>query len=186
MTRPRWSLPVVGVLLALPGCTPPPGSSTAAPAASPTQDRTEAEDVRIDLGPAGMAATIVAPRDAHAHATPDGVELRGGDGFHLLVERGPLDPLVEKARIVREYQDGFRRFVADRGREVVYEVSSAGEIQFHFFLTHNDAPIAYHCRTPDRGVPSLDLIERMIGACRQVRHRAEIEPTSSEHSPMTD
>jgi hypothetical protein len=126
-----------------------------------------------------MAASIVAPHDAKAHVTSNGVELEGGDGFHLIVRRGSLDPLAEKARIVHRYGAGFRRFVRDKGTEVVYETSFAGENRFHFFLTTKaEAPIGYHCRTPDDGIASFDAIETMVEACRNVRFRADIEPES--------
>jgi hypothetical protein len=177
----RWLLGPVG--LASAGCTHAAGSQAATPtqAASPGAgpEKIDAEDIRIDLAPHGMAASIVAPHDAGVHVTSNGVELQGGDGFHLIVRRGSLDPLAEKASIVHEYGVGFRRFVRDDGTEVVYETSFAGENRFHFFLTSDaDAPIAYHCRTPDDGIASFDAIETMIAACREVRFRADIETES--------
>jgi hypothetical protein len=127
-----------------------------------------------------MAASIAAPHDAQARVTTDGVELQGGEGFHLIMRRGSLDPLAEKASIVQRYGVGFRRFVRDRGTEVVYETSFAGNERFHFFLTsESEAPIGYHCRTPDDGIDSLAAIETMVEACRDVRFRADIEPEAS-------
>lgn len=158
------------------GPAAPPTQATAPPAPAET---IEAEDIRVDLSPHGMAASISAPHDARAHVTNDGVELEGGEGFHLLVRRGSLDPLAEKADIVKRYGVGFRRFVRDQGTEVVYETSFAGEHRFHFFLTTDaEAPIAYHCRTPDDGIVSFDAIETMVEACHDVRFRADIEPAS--------
>lgn len=111
------------------------------------------------------------------------MELQGGDGFHLVVGRGSLDPLAQKEWIVREYGDGFRRFVRDEGTEVVYEVATIKDPVFHFFLSNDDAPIPYHCRTAKEGVATLDLVERMIEACRKVRHRSDIEPGLAADSP---
>jgi len=190
MSLRPWLLALVGSLAAA-ACTqhaaegqaaaPPP--SPVAPADMPPDtppDTIEAEDIRIDLAPHGMAASIAAPDGAQVHATNDGVELKGGDDFDLLVSRGSLDPLAEKARIVHKYGVGFRRFIRDRGTEVVYETSFAGENRFHFFLTSDvDAPIAHHCRTPEAGVASFEAIETMIEACRDVRFRADIDPESS-------
>lgn len=181
-----WLLGLVGSLAsaactqhAAEGQAAAPGPSTQAPAAAPA-DTIEAEDISIDLAPHGMAASITAPHDATARATNDGVELEGGGDFHLIVRRGALDPLKEKADIVHQYGVGFRRFISDRGTEVVYETSFAGENRFHFFLTSGvDAPIDYHCRTPRDGVAAYEAIETMIEACRDVRFRADIDPENS-------
>ena len=177
-----WLLGLVGSLAtaactqhAAEGQVAAPGPAAAAPA-----DTIEAEDIHIDLAPHGMAASIAAPDGAQARATENGVELEGGNDFHLIVRRGSLDPLAEKADIVHRYGVGFRRFVRDRGTEVVYETSFAGENRFHFFLTSGvDAPIDYHCRTPDDGVASIDAIETMIEACKEVRFREDIDPEQS-------
>lgn len=175
--RPRL-LALVGSL-ALAACTHAGEGQAAAPSPAAAPDPIEADDIRIDLAPHGMAASIVAPHDARARAANDGVELEGGEGFHMIVRRGSLDPLAEKADIVHRYGVGFRRFVSDTGNEVVYETSFAGENRFHFFLTSEaDAPIPHHCRTPDDGIPSFDAIAVMIEACREIRFRAEIEPQS--------
>lgn len=178
LARP-WLLAVVGSL-ALAGCSHAAEGQAAAskPAPTPTAppDPIEADDISIDLSPHGMAASITAPHDAKARAADDGVELQGGEGFHLIVHRGALDPLEEKAEIVKRYGVGFRRFISDRGNEVVYETSFAGENRFHFFLTSKaDAPIAYHCRTPSDGIAVFEEIETMITACRDIRFRAEID-----------
>ena len=177
-----WLLALVGSL-ALAGCTHAAEGQAATPGPEPTAtpaDAIEAEDISIDLAPQGMAASIVAPHDAKARASNDGVELEGGGGFHLIVQRGPLDPLKEKADIVHRYGVGFRRFISDRGNEVVYETSFAGENRFHFFLTSKaDAPIAYHCRTPNDGIESFEAIETMLEACRDIRFRSEIDPEES-------
>jgi hypothetical protein len=181
-----WLLGLAGSLAAV-ACTQhaaegqaaAPGPSSATPADTPP-DEIEAEDIRIDLAPHGMAASIAAPHGAQARATNDGVELKGDDDFHLIVRRGSLDPLAEKASIVHAYGVGFRRFIRDRGTEVVYETSFAGENRFHFFLTSDvDAPIDYHCRTPQDGVASHYAIETMIAACREVRFLADIDPERS-------
>lgn len=174
-----WLLGLVGGL-ATAGCSHAAGSpaSTPTPEAPPAPAETiEAEDISLDLSPHGMAASISAPDNAKAHVTTDGVELEGGDDFHLIVGRGPLDPLVEKADVVKRYGVGFRRFVRDSGKEVVYETSVAGENRFHFFLTSDEkAPIPYHCRTPKDGNASMHAIETMVEACRDIRFREDIEP----------
>ena len=195
MRNRPWLLGLVGIGgLASAGCSHAAEGQAASPteAAPPAPARAiEAEDIQVDLGPHGMAGSISAPHDARAHVTNDGVELEGGDGFHLIVRRGSLDPLAEKADIVKRYGVGFRRFVRDLGTEVVYETSFAGGNRFHFFLTTEaEAPIAYHCRTPDDGIASIDAIETMVEACRDVRFRADIEPASPvaarEGSPSPD
>ncbi len=188
-----WLLGLVGCLASA-GCshtaegqaaTPTaaaPAAAGAPPGAAPEKpDTIEPEDIRVDLSPHGMAASISAPHDAKAHVTNDGVELEGGEGFHLIVRRGALDPLAEKKDIVQRFGVGFRRFVRDEGTEVVYETSFAGENRFHFFLTTEaSAPIAYHCRTPDDGIASIDAIETMVAACRDVQFREDIEPADIE------
>jgi hypothetical protein len=177
LVRP-WLLALVGSL-ALAGCTHAAEGQAATasePVATTPPNLIEASDISIDLSPHGMAASITAPNDAKARATDDGVELQGGEGFHLIVHRGALDPLKEKADIVKRFGVGFRRFVSDRGNEVVYETSFAGENRFHFFLTSKaDVPIAYHCRTPNDGIAVFDEIETMIAACRDIQFRAEID-----------
>jgi hypothetical protein len=176
LARP-WLLALVGSL-ALAGCTHAAEGQAAAskPPPTPPPNPIEADDISIDLSPLGMAASITAPRDAKARASDDGVELQGGDGFHLIVHRGALDPLEEKADIVKRFGVSFRRFVSDRGNEVIYETSFAGENRFHFFFTSKaDAPIAYHCRTPNDGIAVFDEVETMIEACRDINFRAEID-----------
>jgi hypothetical protein len=177
LVRP-WLLVLVGSR-ALAGCTHA-AEGQAATASKPTPttppNPIEADDITIDLSPHGMAASITAPHDAKVSAADDGVVLEGGEGFHLIVHRGALDPLEEKADIVKRYGVGFRRFISDRGDEVVYETSFAGENRFHFFLTSKpDVPIAYHCRTPNDGIAVFDEIETMIAACRDIQFRAEID-----------
>jgi hypothetical protein len=177
LARP-WLLALVGSL-ALAGCThAAEGQAATAPTPTPTTppNTIEANDITIDLSPHGMAASITAPHDAKVSAADDGVVLEGGDGFHLIVHRGALDPLEEKADIVKRYGVGFRRFVSDRGNEVIYETSFAGENRFHFFFTSKaDVPIAYHCRTPNDGIPVFEEVETMIKACRDITFRAEID-----------
>src|SRR5262245_36910652 len=136
LVRP-WLLALMGSL-ALAGCTHAGEGQAvrAGPNPAPPPDPIEADDIRIDLAPHGIAASSEAPDDAKVHAADQGVALEGGDGsFHLIVSRGSLDPLEEKASIVHRYGVGFRRFISDRGNEVVYETSFAGENRFHFFLT---------------------------------------------------
>lgn len=181
--RPRGWLLGAALLPTAVGCAAPraPEASVA-----PASARTDADDVRIDLGPGGMAATIAAPREAEAHATPDGVELRGGPHFHLFVRRGSIDPLEEKAEIVREHDDEFRRFLRDHGHEVVYETSTLQGARFHFFFGSTRAEIPYHCRTPDEGVSSLLAVEQMLEACRHVHFRREIDPSAPATTPPED
>lgn len=131
-------------------------------------------DVEIDLAPSGMAAWIRAPSTAKVRATASEVEIVGGPSFHLLVGRGAIDPLGEKARIVRAFGDEFRRYLVDEGDLLVYETGTDQEQRWHFFMTARVRDIGYHCRTPADGLPTRAAIDDVIAACRSVRFADEV------------
>jgi hypothetical protein len=128
--------------------------------------RRQARDVDVDLTPQGMAARIRAPEHAEAKASPEGVELRSGDDYHLIVGRGVLDVLGEKGEIVKAYGPGFVQFLEDDGKTIVFE--TRGE-RFHFFASYERKGAGYHCRTGPDGAPTLELVRAMIDACREVK-----------------
>lgn len=157
--------------------------ASAAPQASASEasaseaPASEAPQVEVDLAPTGLAATISAPEQASVQVHERHLEISDGAGYRLLVGLGAVDPLEEKARIVRDYGVSFKQFVADEGDTVIYETALAGENRFHFFATHRAKEVAWHCRTPEDGIASVHDVRAMIEVCGDVRLREDIDPT---------
>lgn len=150
-----------------------------APADDPPPVEPEATRVDIDLAPTGMAAWISAPSTAKVRAAASEVEIVGGPEFHLLVGRGAIDALGEKARIVRAFGDEFRRYLTDDGDLVVYETGTPKEQRYHFFMTARVRDLGYHCRTPPEGLPTRRSVDDVIDACRSVRFSEDAEVTAA-------
>ena len=128
----------------------------------------DAVEVEVDLSPHGMAATISAPRHAAVRASRSAVEVVAGADYHLLVGRGAVDPLGEKARIVRTFGGEFRRFLGDDGSLIVYETGTDQQQRYHFFMTARAQDEPYHCRTPQDGLARRAAVDHMIQVCRSV------------------
>jgi hypothetical protein len=161
----RDNMPALQSELATPSESP---STTDDPGGAVPIDDTH---VDVDLSEEGMAATIRAPESAAVRATNDEVEIVGGPDYHLLVGRGAVDPLGEKARIVRKFDGEFRRFLRDDGNLVIYETGTDREQHFHFFMTAKVGGEEFHCRTPADGLETREVVDRMVEVCRSVRFR---------------
>jgi hypothetical protein len=184
-TAPIVTFAVLGAAVAM-GCAASanqpalePELETPAPADEPPRTGSEATRVDIDLAPTGMAAWIRAPSTAKVRAAASEVEIVGGPEFHLLVGRGAIDPLGEKARIVRAFGDEFRRYLTDDGDLVVYETGTPQEQRYHFFMTARVRDLGYHCRTPPDGLPTRSSVDDVIDACRSVRFTEDAEVTAA-------
>ncbi len=137
---------------------------------SPTSDAEsppahEHPTVDIDLSPTGIAATIRGPEGAKASAREDFVVVDAEPDFHMEVHKGPLDPLAEKAEVVKRWGPSFRRFVQDDGKTVIYETEVAGDNRFHFFSAGEVDGMLYHCRSDKRGAESIEAVQLMIVGC---------------------
>lgn len=159
-----------------------PQLDTPAPIASTPDSGSNAEadaevEVQVDLSANGMAARVRAPKSAAVRAASSEIEIVGGPNYHLLLGRGVVDPLGEKARIVRAYGDEFRRYLRDDGDLLVYETGTDREQRFHFFMLGQTGELAYHCRTPPEGIGALASVHHMVEVCRGV------EATTDTHVP---
>lgn len=158
----------------------PESSESSEPHAATEADVVEEIDVSVALGSDGMLAVIHAPKTASVRAMKDELEVVSGPDYHLLVGRGAVEPLGEKARIVRRFGANFRRFLLDEGSLVVYETGTPQEQRYHFFMTASaDGALEYHCRTPSDGMPTQNAVEHMIDVCKGVRLQ-EGEPTTDD------
>jgi hypothetical protein len=147
--------------------------------ASPSSaGRTQEEHptVAIDLSPSGIAATIRGPDGAKASAGDGFVKVDAEPDFHMEVHRGPLDPLEEKADLVRRWGPAFQRFVQDDGDTVIYETDVAGDNRYHFFSAGKVADLLYHCRSDKRGAESIEAVQLMIVGCHAISAHDHVTP----------
>lgn len=126
------------------------------------------DDVEVDLGPHGIAATLTARKGARASATPEGVRLQTADGFDLEIGHGGLDHAAEMAELVRSYGSRFERFLEENEHVVSWEVSTPTGSEYRFFASFPDAPLPYHCRTGAHAADSPQMVAAMIDVCRSV------------------
>ena len=144
----------------------------AGPATAPAPPRKPADapdQVSVDLTPHGIAATLEADGEVEARATPDGVRLRAGDDFDMIVGRGSLDMTGERAELVRQYGPRFARFLIDSTDVVAWELSAPTGSSYHFFASFDRTSLSHHGRTAPDGTSSPQLVEVMVRACRSVR-----------------
>ena len=132
--------------------------------------------VEIDLSPSGIAATIRGPDGAKASAGDGFVKVDAEPDFHMEIHRGPLDPLEEKADVVRRWGPAFRRFVQDDGKTVIYETEVAGDNRFHFFSGGEVADLLYHCRSDKQGADSIEAVQLMIVGCHAISAHDHVTP----------
>jgi len=147
---------------------------TAGPPTDPapvTETPSTPEQVRIDLSPHGVEATLMADDGAEASATSQGVSLRTAKGFDLDIGRGGLDRKAELAEIVRAYGDRFERFLEQTDQVVSWEVRTPTGSEYRFFASFPDASVPYHCRTGEHAADSPQLVEEMVEICRSLRSR---------------
>jgi hypothetical protein len=158
--------------------TPEETSETSvAPAGS---DASDEPTVEVDLSDQGMAALVQAPRTAAVRAAASEIEIVSGPEYHLLIGRGKVDPLGEKARIVRKFDAKFRRFLVDEGDLIIYETGSDAEQRYHFFMTAKARGHEYHCRTPDTGLSARDAVDHLVDVCRDVHFTREADLPAPE------
>ena len=150
---------------------PADASSDAAPAKD--DDSAAAEPAKhpmvdLDLSPSGIAAMIRGPEGAKASASEGHVKVDADPDFHMEVWKGGLDPLAEKADLVRRWGPAFRRFVQDDGNTVIYETEVAGDNRFHFFSSGEVGGLLYHCKSDKSGVESIYAVQLMIVGCHGI------------------
>ncbi|MCR9160012.1 MAG: hypothetical protein ACE37F_38185 [Nannocystaceae bacterium] len=144
-----------------------PGPATApapqtAPAAAP-------DEASVDLTPHGLEATLRADGEVEASATPEGVRLRAGEDFDMIVARGSLDMTGEREELVREYGARFERFLIDSSEVVAWEISAPAGSTYHFFASFEGEPLSHHCRSAPEGTASPQLVDAMVRVCRSVQ-----------------
>jgi hypothetical protein len=140
--------------------------------------------VELDLSPSGIAATIRGPEGAKASAADGHVTVDADPDFHMEIYKGGLDPLAEKADIVRRWGPSFRRYVQDDGNTVIYETEVAGDNRFHFFSSGEVGGLFFHCKSTKNGVETITAVQLMILGCLAIEAHednvAEPEPAKAE------
>lgn len=151
----------------------PPASSASS---ASTKTHPEHPTVEIDLSPSGIAATIRGPDGAKASAGDGFVKVDAEPDFHMEVHKGPLDPLEEKADVVRRWGPAFKRFVQDDGQTVIYETEVAGDNRYHFFSGGKVADLLYSCRSDKPGADSIEAVQLMIVGCHAISAHDHVTP----------
>jgi hypothetical protein len=161
-------------LVALAGVACKARANTAEPSHDPSSSTSAGEageehpTVDLDLSPSGIAATIRGPEGAKAKAFDGHVVVDAEPDFHMEVYQGGLDPLAEKADVVRRWGRSFRRFVQDDGNTVIYETEVAGDNRFHFFSSGKVEGLHYHCKSAKAGAESIGAVQLMIVGCHAI------------------
>ena len=159
---------------------PSDGSPATSSRTEPTSEPTaEHPMVDLDLSPSGIAATIRGPEGAKAAASDGHVVVDAEPDFHMEVYKGGLDPLAEKADVVRRWGPAFRRFVQDDGKTVIYETEVAGDNRFHFFSSGKVEELLYHCKSAKAGAESIESVQRMIVGCHAITAHEHVATSPS-------